>query len=144
MTELLLLEVNLVNTFIPQIRKIKSTTKINTKISLTSIAVGCKQTTLKKLFSVKLKLIFSFPQELRQEIESVSTQVRELLTSTRRTLSELGQALPPDTSDKLASVELQAEKTQAELEDTETEHKKAKNVRYEFQVHYVLAIRNSN
>ena len=71
----------------------------------------------------------------------MSTQVRELLSSTRRTLTELGQALPPDTSDKLASVELQAEKTQAELEDIETEHKKAKNVRYEFQVNYVLAIR---
>ena len=60
--------------------------------------------------------------------------MRELLTNTRRSLSELGQALPPDTSDKLASVELQAEKTAADLEDQETEHKKAKNVRYEFQV----------
>ena len=60
--------------------------------------------------------------------------MRELLTNTRWSLSELGQALPPDTSDKLASVELQAEKTAADLEDQETEHKKAKNVRYEFQV----------
>ena len=71
----------------------------------------------------------------------MSTQVRELLSSTRKSLTELGQALPPDTSDKLASVELQAEKTQAELEDIETEHKKAKNVRYEFQVDYGLAIK---
>ena len=60
--------------------------------------------------------------------------MRELLTNTRRSLSELGQTLPPDTGDKLASVELQAEKTAADLEDQETEHKKAKNVRYEFQV----------
>ena len=52
----------------------------------------------------------------------------------------LVQALPPDTGDKLASVELQAEKTAADLEDQETEHKKAKNVRYEFQVLYCIML----
>ena len=52
----------------------------------------------------------------------------------------LVQALPPDTGDKLASVELQAEKTAADLEDQETEHKKAKNVRYEFQVLYFIML----
>ena len=41
LTEHLILEVNLVNTFIPQIKKIKSTTKKNTMISFTSIALGC-------------------------------------------------------------------------------------------------------
>ena len=64
----------------------------------------------------------------------MSSQVRELLSDTRRKLSDRGQSLPPDTGDKLSNVELLAEKTQADLEDQETEHKKAKNVRYEFQV----------
>ena len=94
---------------------------------------------IKQMVKINCNLTYFFlDQDLRQDIEAVSTQVRELLTSTRRSLSELGQALPPDTGDKLASVELQAEKTAADLEDQETEHKKAKNVRYEFQVLYIM------
>ena len=48
-------------------------------------------------------------------------------------MSDLNQTLPPDTGDKLANVELMAEKTLTDLEDKESEHKTAKNVRYEFQ-----------
>ena len=73
-------------------------------------------------------------QELRQDIETVTSQIRELHSSTRRQLTELGQTLPPATGDKLAGVELVAEKTQAELEESEVEHKRARNIRYEFQV----------
>ena len=73
-------------------------------------------------------------QELRHDIEICSSQIRELHSGTRNKLSELSQSLPPDTGDKLANVELMAEKTLADLEDKEAEHKRAKNVRYEFQV----------
>ena len=73
-------------------------------------------------------------QELRHDIEICSSQIRELHSGTRNKLSELSQSLPPDTGDKLANVELMAEKTLTDLEDKEAEHKRAKNVRYEFQV----------
>merc|ERR1712012_849772 len=72
--------------------------------------------------------------DLRQDIETVSSQIRELHTGTRKKLSELGQSLPSDTADKLANVELVAEQKLANLEDRESEHKRAKNIRYEFQV----------
>jgi len=72
--------------------------------------------------------------ELRHDIEICSSQIRELHSTTRKKLSDLNQSLPPDTGDKLANVELIAEKTLTDLEDKESEHKTAKNVRYEFQV----------
>ena len=72
-------------------------------------------------------------QELRHDIEICSSQIRELHSSTRKKLSDLNQTLPPDTGEKLANVELIAEKTLTDLEDKESEHKTAKNVRYEFQ-----------
>merc|ERR1712025_302079 len=72
--------------------------------------------------------------DLRQDIETVSSQIRELHTSTRKKLSELGQSLPSDTADKLANVELLAEQKLTNLEDRESEHKRAKNIRFEFQV----------
>lgn len=72
--------------------------------------------------------------ELRHDIEICSSQIRELHSTTRKKLSDLNQSLPPDTRDKLANVELIAEKTLTDLEDKESEHKTAKNVRYEFQV----------
>merc|ERR1712029_1107396 len=72
--------------------------------------------------------------DLRQDIETVSSQIRELHTSTRKKLTELGQSLPSDTADKLANVELLAEQKLTNLEDRESEHKRAKNIRYEFQV----------
>ena len=71
---------------------------------------------------------------MRQDIETVSSQIRELHTSTRKKLSELGQSLPSDTADKLANIELLAEQKITNLEDRESEHKRAKNIRYEFQV----------
>ena len=86
------------------------------------------------------KYIFTFLslnlslQELRHDIEICSSQIRELHSTTRKKLSDLNQSLPPDTGDKLANVELIAEKTLTDLEDKESEHKTAKNVRYEFQV----------
>merc|ERR1719282_1955807 len=72
--------------------------------------------------------------DLRQDIEAVSSQIRELHTSTRKKLTELGQSLPSDTADKLANIELLAEQKLTNLEDRESEHKRAKNIRYEFQV----------
>merc|ERR1719150_2177403 len=72
--------------------------------------------------------------ELRHDIEICSSQIRQLHSNTRTTLDELSHSLPPDTGDKLANVELMAEKTLTDLEDKESEHKTAKNVRYEFQV----------
>ena len=72
-------------------------------------------------------------QELRHDIEICSSQIRELHSSTRKKLSDLNQTLPPDTAERLANVELIAEKTLTDLEDKESEHKTAKNVRYEFQ-----------
>merc|ERR1712029_831769 len=72
--------------------------------------------------------------DLRQDIETVSSQIRELHTSTRKKLSELGQSLPSDTADKLANIELLAEQKITNLEDRESEHKRSKNIRYEFQV----------
>ena len=90
------------------------------------------------------KYIFTFLslnlslQELRHDIEICSSQIRELHSTTRKKLSDLNQSLPPDTGDKLANVELIAEKTLTDLEDKESEHKTAKNVRYEFQVRNML------
>lgn len=74
---------------------------------------------------------------MRQDIETVSSQIRELHTSTRKKLSELGQSLPSDTADKLANIELLAEQKITNLEDRESEHKRAKNIRYEFQVRMI-------
>ena len=73
-------------------------------------------------------------QELRQDIENVSSQIRDLHSKTSKKLTELGQTLPPESGEKLANVELLAEKTVSDLEDKESEHKRAKNIRYEFQV----------
>ena len=73
-------------------------------------------------------------QELRGDLEHCSAQVRELHSSSRRKQQELGQSLPPDTAAKLANTELMAEKALGELEESEKEHKRAKTVRYEFQV----------
>ena len=46
----------------------------------------------------------------------------------------MNDSLPPDTVEKLTNVELLAEKTITDLDERESEHKKAKNVRYELQV----------
>jgi len=72
--------------------------------------------------------------ELRSDIEACSSLARELHHTTRKKLSDLGQSLPPDTGDKLANIELMAEKSLTDLEECETEHKRARNVRYDFQV----------
>merc|ERR1711915_137833 len=72
--------------------------------------------------------------ELRSDIETCSSLARELHLTTRKKLSDLGQSLPPDTGDKLANIELMAEKSLTDLEECETEHKRARNVRYDFQV----------
>jgi len=72
--------------------------------------------------------------ELRNDIEATSSTVRELHNTTRKKLTDLGQSLPPEVADKLANVELLAEKSLSDLEEYETEHKRAKNVRYDFQV----------
>jgi len=73
-------------------------------------------------------------QELRSELEETCSAARELHATTRKQLSELGQLLPPDTQEKLSSTELTAEKLLGQLEDMEAEHKRARTVRYEFQV----------
>lgn len=73
-------------------------------------------------------------QSLRDELEETCTAARELHTQARKQLTELGQLLPQDTQQKLSSTELTAEKLLQQLEDMEGEHKRAKNVRYEFQV----------
>ena len=57
--------------------------------------------------------------------------MRELLSDTRRKLSDRGQSLPPDTGDKLSNVELLAEKTQADLEDYRCPHCQAKRFQQE-------------
>merc|ERR1719309_612887 len=72
--------------------------------------------------------------ELRSDIETCSSLSRELHHSTRKKLTDLGQSLPPDTGDKLANIELMAEKSLTDLEECESEHKRARNVRYDFQV----------
>ena len=74
------------------------------------------------------------PKELRSDIETCSSLSRELHHTTRKKLTDLGQSLPPDTGDKLANIELMAEKSLTDLEECESEHKRARNVRYDFQV----------
>jgi len=49
-------------------------------------------------------------------------------------VGDLGQSLPPDTAAKLAGVELGAEQCVHSLAEVETEHKRARTVRYDFQV----------
>ena len=49
-------------------------------------------------------------------------------------MGDLGQSLPPDTGAKLAQLELGAEQCVAGLGEQEQEHKRARTVRYEFQV----------
>ena len=65
-------------------------------------------------------------------------------------MGDLGQSLPPDTGAKLAQLELGAEQCVAGLGEQEQEHKRARTVRYEFQVRgrkhnrSELVIRNYN
>ena len=73
-------------------------------------------------------------QELRGDIEAAATNARELHVSTRRKMGDLGQSLPPDTGAKLANLELGAEQAVASLGEAEQEHKRARTVRYDFQV----------
>ena len=73
-------------------------------------------------------------QELRGDIEAAATSARELHVSTRRKMGDLGQSLPPDTGAKLANLELGAEQAVASLGEAEQEHKRARTVRYDFQV----------
>lgn len=73
-------------------------------------------------------------QDLRGDIESTATAARDLHLSTRRKMGDLGQSLPPDTGAKLASLELGAEQAVERLADAEQEHKRARTVRYDFQV----------
>ena len=49
-------------------------------------------------------------------------------------MGDLGQSLPPDTGTKLANLELGAEQAVASLGEAEQEHKRARTVRYDFQV----------
>ena len=49
-------------------------------------------------------------------------------------MGDLGQSLPPDTGAKLANLELGAEQAVASLGEAEQEHKRARTVRYDFQV----------
>ena len=53
-------------------------------------------------------------------------------------MGDLGQSLPPDTGDKLANLELGAEQAVASLGEAEQEHKRARTVRYDFQVRIVF------
>ena len=64
-------------------------------------------------------------------------------------MGDLGQSLPPDTGAKLANLELGAEQAVASLGEAEQEHKRARTVRYDFQVtdfnqrtHLFLILRN--
>jgi hypothetical protein len=82
-------------------------------------------------------------QELRGDIETAASAARELHLSTRRQMGDLGQALPPDTGAKLAGLELGAEQAVASLGEAEQEHKRARTVRYDFQVSIVLVIISS-
>ena len=72
--------------------------------------------------------------QLREQLESACTAARQLHTTTRKQLADMGQMLPPSSQEQLSSTELTAEKLLQELEDLEGEHKRAKTVRYEFQV----------
>jgi len=72
--------------------------------------------------------------ELRGDIEAAASGARELHVSTRRKMGDLGQSLPPDTGTKLANLELGAEQAVASLGEAEQEHKRARTVRYDFQV----------
>ena len=49
-------------------------------------------------------------------------------------MGDLGQSLPPDTGTTLANLELGAEQAVASLGEAEQEHKRARTVRYDFQV----------
>ena len=55
-------------------------------------------------------------------------------------MGDLGQSLPPDTGAKLANLELGAEQAVASLGEAEQEHKRARTVRYDFQVFYSFFI----
>ena len=45
-----------------------------------------------------------------------------------------GHHLPPDTLTRITATELEAETLLGQLEQMEAEHKRAKTIRYEFQV----------
>ena len=66
-------------------------------------------------------------QVLREEGDKCSSCIRDLHLSFR------GKTLPRDTNEKLSSVELMTEKCLSVLTDKETEHKRSRNVRYQFQ-----------
>ena len=53
-------------------------------------------------------------------------------------MGDLGQSLPPDTGTKLANLELGAEQAVASLGEAEQEHKRARTVRYDFQVTQII------
>ena len=86
----------------------------------------------------------SFFQSLRDELEETCSAARELHTTARKQLTELGQLLPADTQSKLSTTELTAEQLLQQLEDMEGEAKRAKNVRYEFQVGIYIYNKCSN
>ena len=46
----------------------------------------------------------------------------------------MGQTLPTDTANQLSNIELIAEKTASDIDEAEAELKKARTVRYDFQV----------
>ena len=72
--------------------------------------------------------------DLREQLETACSAARELHTTTRKQLSDMGQMLPPSCQTQLSNTELTAEKLLQQLEELESEHKRAKTVRYEFQV----------
>ena len=55
-------------------------------------------------------------------------------------MGDLGQSLPPDTGTKLANLELGAEQAVASLGEAEQEHKRARTVRYDFQVTQIIFV----
>ena len=75
-------------------------------------------------------------QEVREDLEDACSCARELHSSTRKQLTELGQLLPQGTQEKLSKTELAAEQLLQQLEELEGQHKRARTVRYEFQVNY--------
>ncbi|XP_023348458.1 myosin-6 [Eurytemora carolleeae] len=73
-------------------------------------------------------------EEIRGDLEDACSSARELHSSTRKQLTELGQLLPQGTQEKLSKTELAAEQLLQQLEELEGQHKRARTVRYEFQV----------
>jgi len=76
---------------------------------------------------------FSFLQDLNEKAQGFKKHLRLLADETTQRFAQLGQAKPAEVDRQVAILELLSEKVLAAMEDKETDAKRARTIRYEYQ-----------